>query len=53
MEMIIKGEAKEIAALVLAIQERQTEDPFVELTEKLHAELNRQAKEARSAQESL
>lgn len=53
MEIIIKGEAKEIAALVLAIQERQTEDPFVELAQRLHAEFNRIVEDSRSSQESL
>ncbi len=52
MEIIIKGEAKEIAALILAVQERQAEDLGDKLARSLHQELTRRAEERRSSQES-
>ena len=52
MEITIKGEAKEIAALVLTVQERREEDPFAVLAEKLHAGLSCRVEEVRSSQES-
>lgn len=53
MEIIIKGEAKEIAALVLAVQGRQAEDVAEEVfsgfAEKLHKEINHRLEASRSA----
>ena len=56
MEIIIKGESKEIAALVLAVQGRRAEDVseevFAEFAEKLHKEINHQLEVSRSSRES-
>lgn len=53
MEIIIKGEAEEIAALVLAVQGRQAEDVAEEVfsgfAEKLHKEINRWLEVSRSS----
>lgn len=45
MEVIIKGEAKEIAALVLAVQEQQEKATFQFDVEKFERELLRQLKD--------
>lgn len=56
MEIIIKGDAKEIAALVLAVQGRQSEDVaeevFTEFAEKLHKEINHRLEVSQSSRES-
>lgn len=56
MEIIIKGEAKEIAALVLAVQKRRAEDVAeevgAEFSKKLHQRIKDQLEASRSAQES-
>lgn len=52
MEITIKGEAKEIAALVLAVQERQGEDVISDFAEKLHQEIQNRLEAARDGQES-
>ncbi len=52
MKIIIKGEAKEIAALVLAVQERREEDECAEFTKRLHQELKVQLGDIRAGQES-
>lgn len=44
--------AEEIAALVLAIQERQAEDVSTEFAAKLHQELQNRLEEIRGCQES-
>lgn len=56
MEIIIKGEAEEIAALVLAVQRRRAEDVAeevgAEFSKKLHQRIKDQLEASRSAQES-
>lgn len=52
MEIIIKGEAEEIAALVLAVQKRRAEDVGAEFSKKLHQRIKDQLEASRSAQES-
>lgn len=56
VEIIIKGEAKEIAALVLAVQGRQAEDVAEEVfsgfAEKLHKEINHRLEASWSARGS-
>ena len=56
MEIIIKGEAEEIAALVLAVQKWRAEDVAeevgAEFSKKLHQRIKDQLEASRSAQES-
>lgn len=52
MEITIKGDAKEIAALVLAVQERQEKDVFSTFAEGLHQELRKSLEAARADRES-
>lgn len=56
MEIIIKGEAKEIAALVLAVQGRQPEDVAevvgAEFARKLHQAIKNQQEAIRFSRES-
>lgn len=56
MEIIIKGEAEENAALVLAVQKRRAEDVAeevgAEFSKKLHQRIKDQLEASRSAQES-
>ena len=55
MEIIIKGEAEEIAALVLAVQKRRAEDVAeevgAEFSKKLHQRIKDQLEASRSARE--
>lgn len=52
MEITIKGDAKEIAVLVLAVQERQEKDVFSTFAEGLHQELWKSLEAARADRES-
>lgn len=56
MEIILKGEAEEIAAFVLAAQRRQpgdvADEVFSEFAEKFHKEINRRLEASQCARES-
>ena len=56
MEIIIKGEAEEIAALVRAVQRRRAEDVAeevgAEFSKRLHQKIRDQLEAPRSSQES-
>lgn len=50
--IVLNGTAEEIAALALAVQERQVEDVFSTFAEKFHRELQKQLEAARADRES-
>lgn len=52
MKVILEGNPKEIAALVLAVQERRAEDVSAEFSEKLHQEIQNRLEAAQGCQES-
>lgn len=52
MKITIEGDAREIATLVLAVQGRQTEDIFVEFSEKLQQEIKNRQEAIQRSRES-
>lgn len=51
MEIIIRGEANEIAALILAVQERRVEDKCAEFAKELHQEFKARREDIRAGRE--
>lgn len=51
MEIIIRGETNEIAAFVLAVQERQEEDKCVKFAKELHQEFKARREDIRAGRE--
>ena len=52
MKITVEGDSKEIAALVLALRERQAEDISAEFAAKLHQEIRNQLEAVQGGQES-
>ena len=50
--IVLNGTAEEIAALALAVQERQGEDAFSTFAEKLHQEIKNRLKATQADRES-
>lgn len=50
--IVLNGTAEEIAALALAVQERQVEDVFSAFAEKFHQEIKNRLEAARADRES-
>ena len=52
MKITVEGDSKEIAALVLALRERQAEDISAEFAAKLHQEIRNQLEAVQGGHES-